>query len=267
MSNVSQTVAAQTAYANSNVNQTTDSSKTAQTKKKSVGGKTIGNPELSDKAAKYYESLKNKFSNMDIILVSKDQKEQAKSRAASYANPNKMVVLIDEEKIEKMAEDENYRKKYENIIANSSSGMAEFAKKITATGANVQGFGMQVNDNGATSFFAVMKKSGDQAVASQKARIEKSAAKKKAAKKAEEKKAEKKAEKERLQKSKSETDKIHGNSKNSKEINDDDETVTITASSMDELLQKIKDQSQMWMSDSVLTQAEKQVGQQIDFSV
>lgn len=256
MSNLSN-VSSQAAYANSNVNQTNDSAKANETKKKSALGKTVGNPELSEKAAKYYDSLKSKFSNMDFVLVSKDQKEQAKAMAASYANPHKMVVLIDEEKIEKMANDEDFRKKYEGIIAQSANGMKDFAKKLGETGANIKGFGMQVNDNGSTSFFAVMKKSGEKSIADQKARIEKKAEAKKAAKKAEAKKAAKKAEAERLEKRKGEANKVE----------DDEETVTITANSMEELLQKISDQTQAWMSDNALTDAEKQVGQQFDFSV
>ena len=67
---------------------------------------------------------------MDFILVSADQKEQAKAQAGSYANANKMVVLIDEEKIEKMAEDENYRKQYEGIIANAATGLSSMSSKI-----------------------------------------------------------------------------------------------------------------------------------------
>ena len=38
-------------------------------------GKQIGNPQLSEKAQKYYEQLKKKYSNMEFILVSADQKE------------------------------------------------------------------------------------------------------------------------------------------------------------------------------------------------
>lgn len=52
--------------------------------------------------------MKSKFGNMDFILVSKDMKEQAKAMASSFANPNKMVVLIDEEKLERMATDEAF---------------------------------------------------------------------------------------------------------------------------------------------------------------
>ncbi len=149
---------------------TSDTQKTSEAgKKSSVSGKTIGSPKLSEKAARYYEQLKSKYSNMDFILVSADQKEQAKSQAGSYANANKMVVLIDEEKIEKMAEDENYRKQYEGIIANAATGLSSMSSKISATGASVKGFGMQVNDDGTASYFAVLKKSS----AAQKQRIEK----------------------------------------------------------------------------------------------
>ena len=155
--------------------------------KVAVNGQTIGNPRLSEKASKYYDQLKKKYSNMNFILVSEDQKEYAKAQASNYANANNMVVLIDEDKIERMAEDENYRKQYEGIIANAASGLSQLGQSIAATGANVKGYGMQVNDGGTASFFAVLKKSG----AAQKERIAKKAEQKKEAKKAEAKKARK----------------------------------------------------------------------------
>ena len=124
---------------------------------------------------------------MNFILVSEDQKAYAKAQASNYANANNMVVLIDEDKIERMAEDENYRKQYEGIIANAASGLSQLGQSIAATGANVKGYGMQVNDGGTASFFAVLKKSG----AAQKERIAKKAEQKKEAKKAEAKKAKK----------------------------------------------------------------------------
>lgn len=125
---------------------------------------------------------------MNFILVSEDQKENAKANAAGYANSNNMVVLIDEDKIERMASDENYRKQYEGIIANAASGISQLASSLSATGTSVKGFGMQVNDNGTASYFAVLEKSS----AAQKERIEKKAVEKKEAKKTAQKKAEKK---------------------------------------------------------------------------
>ena len=67
-----------------------------QTTKKSAvtNGKTIGDPQLSEKAQKYYEQLKKKFSNMDFILVSADKKEEAQANAAQYANANHTVVPV-----------------------------------------------------------------------------------------------------------------------------------------------------------------------------
>ncbi len=243
------TMAGITSTVNSTVNNDTSS-----VKKSDVSGKTVGNPKLSEKASKYYEQLKKKFSNMDFVLVSSDMKEQAKANAASYANPSKMVVLVDEEKIERMAEDENYRKQYEGIIANSSTGMASLGSSLSATGATVKGFGMQVNDNGTASYFAVLEKSS----ASQRERIEKKAEQKKQAKKAEEKKTKKEKEQERL-------DKLKDKDKTSS--SKDDNTITITASSPEELLEKVKEQVQWDKSDTMLTDDEKKIGQKFDFSL
>ena len=93
----------QSTYTEMNKTDKTDS------KKPRYYGKQIGSPVLSEEGEKYYEQLKKKFGNMEFILVSKDMKQQAKTMAASFANPYKTVVLIDEEKIERMAEDEAYR--------------------------------------------------------------------------------------------------------------------------------------------------------------
>lgn len=84
---------------NAQANAAYEETKTSKNQKKPGNyGRTIGQPELSEKGQKYYEELKKKFSNMDFILVSNDMKEIAKAQAGKYANPNKMVVLIDEEK-------------------------------------------------------------------------------------------------------------------------------------------------------------------------
>lgn len=208
---------------------------------KSNYGKTVGNPKLSEKAQKYYDSLKKKFGNYDFILVSSEEKENAKANAAKYANGHRMVVLIDEEKIEKMASDEKYRKQYENILSGAATQLNQLKASIEKTGAPVKGYGMQINDNGTASFFAVLKKS----TAEQKARIER---------KAEEKKAEKKAaEKKKLKKEKEE------------EIQQNSEEVTISGDSIEELIRKIEEYQFNERSNSVQTEGEMQLGQNIDF--
>jgi hypothetical protein len=222
-------------------------------------GKTIGKPELSEKGAAYYEELKKKYGDMDFILVSKDMKETAKQQAGTFANPNRMVVLIDEEKIEKMAEDEDFRKQYEGIISQAKSGLATL-KSQTAGNPNVKGYGMQVNDGGTASFFAVLKDSSK----AQKARIEKKAAEKKEEKKAAEKKAEEKKAEER-QAEKAGEKKAEQTDWDETGITLDEDDVILSASSVEELLQKISDYEFTRRSDSVFTEQELAIGGNIDF--
>lgn len=217
-----------------------------------ITGRTIGEPKLSENAAKYYEQLKKKYGNMDFVLVSSDKKEFAKSQAASLNNPYKMVVLIDEEKIERMAADENFRAQYEGILNRAASGVQQM-KASLGNRANVKAYGVQINDGGTMSFFAVVDKS----MKAQKERIEKKAAEKKEAKKAEAKKAEKQEQQDKLEELRAERadDTTRPNS---------EELVTVTASSLDELLRKVDDVMFAGMSDRVQTEEEKLVGQNFD---
>lgn len=218
-----------------------------------TAGKTIGEPKLSEKAQKYYESLQKKYGNMDFILVSKDMKETAQAQAGKYANPNRTVVLIDEEKIERMATDEAYRKKYEGIISGATAQLEQMKQSIISSGANVKTYGVQINDGGNTSFFAVIDKS----LADQRKRIEA-----KALKKAEEKKKaakEENAERLERQREKNKPDKVSDKT--------DDELVTVTASSIEELIKKINDTVYAAMSDTAETEAEKKIGRSIDYTV
>lgn len=226
---------------------TSDRVENGKNTKRTDPGKTIGTPQLSEKAASYYQELKKKYSDMEFILVSEDQKEQAKAQAGSYANANKMVVLIDEAKVERMAEDEAYRKQYEGIIANAASGMSQLSDSLKTSGASVKGFGMQVNDDGTASYFAVLDKMND----AQKNRMEKAAEKKKA-----QKKAQKKAEQKRAEKKEKE-----------EKIKQDQQEEVITASSMEDLIRKIQDWVQVKKSDAVQTEEEKKLGRSFDYSI
>ena len=212
-------------------------------------GKTVGKPELSEEGKKYYEELKKKFSNMDFILVSDDMIDQAKANSASFANTHKTVVLISEEKVERMATDEEYRKQYEGIITNATAQLTQMQQGFESTGANVQGYGIQVDDNGNASYFAVLKK----ASAAQKERIAEQAAEKKAEKKAAEKKAKAKAKEEWHEEA--------------MKANKEEERIVISASSVEELLQKISDYAFSERSNAVQTPEEKLVGQHFDFQI
>lgn len=209
-------------------------------------GRTIGEPKLSDEAQKYYEQLKKKFNNYDFILVSRDEKENAKANAAKYAGGLKTVVLIDEDKIEKMATDPEYRKKYEDILSGAMNNLDQIKSSLSQSGTVAQSLGMQVNDDGTISYFAVLKTMSD----TQKEWIEHRAEKRAAEKKAD-KIADKKAELEARR-----NERLENKWKNS---------VTITADSAEELLLKIQDFEFNERSNNIQTEEEKMLGQNIDF--
>lgn len=231
-------------------------------------GTVIGDVELSDEAKDYYDKLKAKFHNMDFILVSKDMKSQVAANAAAYGNSAKQVVLIDDEKIEKMATDESFRKKYEGIIAMSQLKLQEAKNSLSSSGACVKNFGMAVDSNGKASFFATVEKAAEKKAekkAAEKKNAEKKAAKVKEKKLAEKKAAEKKAAEKADEKKAEEAEEAEGEVSN--EPIDDNEYVEIKADSMEELIDKVSAYAYDNSSRNVITDSEKQVGQRFDSSV
>ncbi len=223
-------------------------------------GKIIGKAQLSEAGAKYYEELKKKYSDMDFVLVSKDMKNYAKQNASSFGNASKMVVLIDEEKIERMATDENFRAKYEGLIAKAQNTMPAL-KSMAEKNGNVKSIGMQVNDNGTASFFAVMQKSS-QSMTEKLA--EKRAEKKKAEKQAEKKAEKKELAEERLRKASEKTEDKYKDYDFDKIENDEDVEI-LMANSIEEPMSKIDNYNFTMRANSVQAPEEKLVGQSIDF--
>ncbi len=138
-------------------------------------GKVVGEPTLSKEGLDYYEKLKAKYSDMDFVLVSKDKIDYAKQHAASYGSSKAFTVLIDDEKIEKMATDDNFRKKYEGLIEMAKTELPKMKEDLMKNGSSVVSYGMQVNDNGTASYFAVV----DKFAKAQSERIERNKEKKK----------------------------------------------------------------------------------------
>lgn len=231
-------------------------------------GMAIGDVQLSDKAKDYYAKLKSKFGNMEFIAVSQDMKSQVQANAAAYGNVNKQVVLIDDAKLEQMANDESFRKKYEGIIAMSQAQLANAKNSLASSGASIKNFGMSVNSDGSTNFFATLEKSNND----QAKRLEKKQAEKKAAKAKEKKLADKKAKEERLEKSREEQkvkrEKLEkGSDSDDKSVKeaDDKEYIEIRANTMEDLISQVSKYAYDNSAKSVMTDAEKSVGQQFDF--
>lgn len=205
---------------------------------------TIGNPTLSETASSYYEELKAKHSDVEFVLVSEDQKAAAKETAAGINSSKSLIVLISEDEVEQMATDETVRTKNEQLIADAKAQMPGLLEQLKESGTNVKSFGMEFDDNGNASYFAVVDKS----MAAQKERIESSRAEKRAEKKADAKE--------------SNTERpasLRGGRK--------EDLTTVSASSMEELIKKIQTNAYESRADYVMTQQEKMVGQGFDFSI
>lgn len=250
MNTVRETAYTQAASQYQETNQSKSVSKKEETsdKKKVTSGRTYGDPELSEAGLKYYNSLKQKFGGMNFVLVSSDKKAEADAKKGSFAVAGKMTVLIDEEKIERMATDEKYRKQVEATISNASTGVNQLQQQLAKSGTKVNAFGMSIKKDGTAEFFAVMDKS----FKSQSERLAKKREEAKKTKRDEAKKAKREEAAKRLEERREE---------------DDEETVTLTASSPEELLKKIQDYRFEMRSDSVQTEEEKQVGQSVDYTV
>ena len=206
-------------------------------------GTTVGDVNLSDKAKDYYAKLKEKFHGMDFILVSSDMKDQVKSRASLYGSSGKPVVLIDDAKIERMANDPEYAKKYESIIESSMIKLESAKNSLAASGASVKNFGISVDENGKTSFFAVIEKANE---AAEKIR-EKKHAEHVAEKAEEKKKAEEAVEEERIEKL----------SEKNREF------LEFTSDSLEDLIDRVSKYAFRSSESSVI--AREGIGQSIDF--
>lgn len=218
-------------------------------------GKTIGKPQLSEEAAKLYDELKKKYSDMDFTLVSRDMIGMAKQMAAGMGNPNKMVVLIDEDKLEQMATDPKFRQEIENKIMSAKNQMPQL-RQIMQKNSAISQVGMQFTKDNRAQFFAVVDKSFKD--------LNERIAEKRAQKKADAKAAEKKEAKAELKEKLDEklAGKLHGD-RSVEETTEEYEV--ITADSVEELMQKIDDYMFLMRSDNVWTEQEMTIGQHIDF--
>lgn len=248
-----------------------------------TNGRTVGKPTLSKKAEAYYEKLQKKFGDMDFILVSADKKKEVEANAAAYANSKHTVVLIDEDKVEKMAADESYANKVEGQITAAKKQIPQLQQSLQAAGVSVKGFGIKINDNGAASFLATVNKSMKEQSKAQKERIaEKRADKKEAAKKAAKKAAKEAAEDKAAEKAASKkTDPADDTDETSSDdaVQDTqpekgevtaswnpEDTVTFSADNIDDLIRQVSTYQFNSLSNSVQTAAEKSIGQSVDYS-
>lgn len=185
--------------------------------------------QLSDSARSLLEELKEKYQNMDFFVADCESAQESQSYLSR--GTKEYSVLIDPDTLEAMAADPETKENYINIIDTSTSQMEDIKDKLGEDGEEVRSIGVKIDSEGNTTFFAELQKVSD----SQKEWMEQMKNKK-----AEDKKNREKLEKKRTEKGGKETKQPEKNSDAKKRLFGDTKMTTVFASSVDELVEKIK---------------------------
>ena len=235
--------------------------KGVKSKEESKAVDKIGTPKLSKEASEYYNKLKEKYKDMDFILVSDDMKDKVMNSSVNYATGNKDVVLVDEKTIEKMAKDKDYQKKQEGLIDYARVELDKIKKEVNKGDLKdfVKGFGIKISSNGEMNIFAVMNKSNN--IVKTKDIVNKKPLKNTS----EVKNSAKIDEVNRKKSNNANSSNANSSNANSSNANLNTDDVLICSLSFNELIKKMNDKVQEWKADNVVTKEEKNVGQHIDF--
>lgn len=129
--------------------------------------------ELSSAAKKLLKELHNTYGNTDFIIANYQTEEEA----ASYLSrgTGTYSVLMTPEELEKMAADEDYKKKNLKTLDEAVTKLNDMKQQLGDKGGEVKRMGVTIGDDGKVSYFAELEKSSEK----QRERIEKQRAEKK----------------------------------------------------------------------------------------
>lgn len=133
-----------------------DDKKTDETKKTNSNS-----VQLSDKAKALLQELKKTYNNADIYVAEYETDEEA----AEYLSRGSkdFSILIDPEELERMATDEEVKKKNLNLLDESLGKLGEMKEELKETGREdeVVTLGVNIGKDGQVSYFAELEKSGE----------------------------------------------------------------------------------------------------------
>lgn len=132
-----------------------DTSRTAKVEENEKNGKT----ELSSRAQKLLEDLQKRYKNMDFMVSS--WKTDAEADAYMARGTKQYSVLIDPETLEEMAEDEEARNKFTNVLNEVPNKFDKIKKELGDKADEVTHLGISVNGKGEVSYFAELEQMGE----------------------------------------------------------------------------------------------------------
>lgn len=140
------------------------STKTAEAEKTSKNGKA--SPSLSKAAQKLLKELQKTYKNMDFMVADYETEEEA-ARYLSRGT-GEYTALISTDELEKMAADENVKKKNMEILDNAVGKLEEMKTQLGDKAEDVTRIGISIGSDGEVSFFAELEKNSEK----QRERIE-----------------------------------------------------------------------------------------------
>lgn len=203
-------------------------------KKAEETGQAQESVKLSSKAKKYFNELKKKYGNMDFTVANYSSDEEAQ-KYLSKGN-KQYSVLIDPETLEKMANDEGTRNRYEGIIANAGGQLNKVKEGLGEDAKNIQSLGISIDKDGIVSYLAEMvieRNTTDNSANLTEDKTEK---------------ADKKTDKKEQKDTKNQIQRFK-------------------ASSIEELIKQIREAQAQEKTNSVETEREKAVGQSFDYKI
>ncbi len=140
-------------------------SRTAGRRTQDVRGEETGEvkqPELSDAAKDLLERLKDKYSNMDIMVADFGNDKEAQEILSR--GTKEYSVLFSPDEVEKMAADEGYEKKNTDRIDSAVTTLGQMGKDLdeageVSGGSTATRVGIAFNQDGSTSYFAELENS------------------------------------------------------------------------------------------------------------
>lgn len=155
------------AYLGNQYDNTTYSQKTNNARQ-TQASKDKNEVKLSDKAKNLLQELRKSYGNVDFMVANYSTDEEADAYLSRGTKD--FSVLIDPEELEKMASDEETKKKNLGIIDDAMGKLSDMKDNLGDKKDEVTRFGVSIDKNGTVSFFAELETLSEK----QKERIENS---------------------------------------------------------------------------------------------
>lgn len=156
MNRVNSYGAYQNSYYDSTIQNRKEQEKKAETAKKNEETKSSKQPVLSSRAKQLLKELQKTYGNMEFMVGSYETEEEAKSYLSG--GTKEYSVLIDPEELEKMASDENVKKKYLGMLEDATKKLTDMKAQLGSREGEVVHMGVSIGKDGTMSFFADLEK-------------------------------------------------------------------------------------------------------------